>query len=203
MNNLYIVGFTYMQEHLYDFLSMFSVLAVFCSILVIVNKNPVVSVLFLICLFILISGYLIFLGMNFIGISYLLVYIGAVSILFLFILMLINIRISEIQTETNNSLPLAIVISISFYISLYEIIPLNTGEIKFEYGFMEFIKTIGSFDNSVNLFSSNQWDSNLIEVLHITGIGNILYTNYFLWLILASIILLLAMVGTIIITIKQ
>jgi NADH:ubiquinone oxidoreductase subunit 6 (subunit J) len=94
--------------------------------------------------------------MNFIGISYLIVYIGAVSILFLFILMLINIRISEIQTETNNSLPLAIVISISFYISLYEIIPLNTGEIKFEYGFMEFIKTIGSFDNNVNLFSSNQ-----------------------------------------------
>jgi NADH-ubiquinone oxidoreductase chain 6 len=114
-----------LQEYTANFLDLFSILSVFCAILVIINKNPIVSVLFLICLFVLISGYLILLGMNFIGISYLLVYIGAVSILFLFILMLINIRISEIQTETNNSLPLAIIISISFYIALYEIIPFN------------------------------------------------------------------------------
>lgn len=208
MNNLYILIVSHLQEYTVDFLSLFSILAVFCAILVIVNKNPVVSVLFLICLFILISGYLILLGMNFIGISYLLVYIGAVSILFLFILMLINIRISEIQTETNNSLPLAIVISVSFYISIYEIIPFNIFEKsplqpEFQSSWTEVIKSIGSSYEEVNLLVSNQWDSNLIEVLHITGIGNILYTNYFLWLILASIILLLAMVGTIIITIKQ
>jgi NADH-ubiquinone oxidoreductase chain 6 len=154
--------------------------------------------------------------MNFIGISYLLVYIGAVSILFLFILMLINIRISEIQTETNNSLPLAIIISISFYIALYEIIPFNLAASHdnnalsseshshlVESASVWFSKGIGSSYDNVNYLISNQWDSNLIEILHITGIGNILYTNYFLWLILASIILLLAMVGTIIITIKQ
>jgi len=52
--------------------------------------------------------------MNFIGLSYLLVYIGAVSILFLFILMLINVRVSELQAETSNSLPLAIIIGICF-----------------------------------------------------------------------------------------
>jgi NADH-ubiquinone oxidoreductase chain 6 len=208
LNNLYILIVSHLQEYTVDFLSLFSILAVICAILVIVNKNPVVSVLFLICLFILISGYLILLGMNFIGISYLLVYIGAVSILFLFILMLINIRISEIQTETNNSLPLAIVISVSFYISIYEIIPFNIFEKsplqpEFQSSWTEVIKSIGSSYEEVNFLVSNQWDSNLIEVLHITGIGNILYTNYFLWLILASIILLLAMVGTIIITIKQ
>ena len=128
MNNLYVILVTHLQEYNINFLSLFSILSIFCAILVIINKNPIVSVLFLICLFVLISGYLIMLGMNFIGISYLLVYIGAVSILFLFILMLINIRISEIQTETNNSLPLAIVISISFYIALYEIIPFNSIE---------------------------------------------------------------------------
>jgi len=208
LNNLYILIVSHLQEYTVDFLALFSGLAVFCAILVIVNKNPVVSVLFLICLFILISGYLILLGMNFIGLSYLLVYIGAVSILFLFILMLINIRISEIQTETNNSLPLAIVISVSFYISIYEIIPFNIFEKsplqpEFQSSWTEVIKSIGSSYEEINFLVSNQWDSNLIEVLHITGIGNILYTNYFLWLILASIILLLAMVGTIIITIKQ
>lgn len=163
MNNLYILILTHLQEYSFNYLSLFSILAILCAIMVIITKNPVVSVLFLICLFVLISGYLIILGMNFIGISYLLVYIGAVSILFLFILMLINIRISEIQTETNNSLPLAILISISFYISLYEIIPVNTGSLErnpfkyeFESNLIEGIKSIVSFDKDVNYLISNQ-----------------------------------------------
>jgi len=54
------------------------------------------------------------LGLSFIGLSYLIIYIGAVSILFLFILMLINVRISELQNNTSNSLPLAAIIIIFF-----------------------------------------------------------------------------------------
>src|SRR5436190_18691898 len=101
--NLYSLVFSYAQEYNDNFLVLHSFLSVISAILVIINKNSIVSVLFLICLFIFISEYLILSGMNFIGISYLLVYIGAVSILFLFILMLINIRISEIQIEKSNS----------------------------------------------------------------------------------------------------
>src|ERR1700722_4911012 len=66
---------------------------------------------------------LIMLGLNFIGLSYLLVYIGAVSILFLFILMLINIRISELLIDTSNSIPLAIILGISFNYSVNNILP--------------------------------------------------------------------------------
>jgi NADH-ubiquinone oxidoreductase chain 6 len=84
------------------------------GILVIISKNPIVSVLFLIGLFLSISSYLIILGLSFIGLSYLLVYVGAVSILFLFILMLINIKGSEILSYTGNSIPLAIIITILF-----------------------------------------------------------------------------------------
>ena len=51
--------------------------------------------------------------------------------------------------------------------------------------------------------NNNVWDGNLAESSHITSIGNIMYTNYSMWLLLTSIILLLAMVGTIVITIKQ
>src|SRR5689334_5861966 len=162
MNNLYILVTTYLQEYSLNYLSLFSMLAILCAILVIISKNPIVSVLFLICLFVVLSGYLITLGMNFIGISYLLVYIGAVSILFLFILMLINIRISEIQTETNNSLPLAIVISLSFYISLYEIIPVSTGSMEinsykyeFESSFTDGMKSLISSDLDINYLVSN------------------------------------------------
>src|SRR6201984_708075 len=105
------------------FLDFLYVAAIICGILVIITKNPIVSVLFLIGLFLSISCYLIMLGLNFIGLSYLLVYIGAVSILFLFILMLINIRISELLSATNNTIPLAIIIAILFYTPLYEILP--------------------------------------------------------------------------------
>jgi hypothetical protein len=58
-----------------------------------------------------IAAYLFMLGINFIGLSYLLVYVGAVSILFLFILMLINVRVSELSTDNSNSIPLAIMIT--------------------------------------------------------------------------------------------
>jgi NADH-ubiquinone oxidoreductase chain 6 len=66
----------------------------------------------LIGLFGAISVYLIIIGLNFIGFSYLIVYIGAVSILFLFILMLINIRNSELLSNNGNSVPLALLIII-------------------------------------------------------------------------------------------
>jgi NADH-ubiquinone oxidoreductase chain 6 len=72
-----------------------------------------------------ISFYLIFLGLNFLGISYLLVYIGAVSILFLFILMLINVRVSELLSDTYNSIILSLLITIYFSFTLNQIMPYN------------------------------------------------------------------------------
>jgi NADH-ubiquinone oxidoreductase chain 6 len=104
-------------------LDILSLLSILCGILVIISKNPIVSVLFLIGLFLSISSYLIILGLSFIGLSYLLVYVGAVSILFLFILMLINIKGSEIQSYTSNSIPLAIIITILFNYPIYQILP--------------------------------------------------------------------------------
>jgi len=99
------------------------IIAILSGILVIICKNPILSVLFLIGLFICISAYLIFTGFNFIGLSYLLVYIGAVSILFLFILMLINVRISELLTDSMNSIPLAILVGSFFHYFLNNVLP--------------------------------------------------------------------------------
>lgn len=109
----------------YSFLNVISIASVLCGILVIISKNPIVSVLFLIGLFITIAGYLMMLGINFIGLSYLLVYVGAVSILFLFILMLINVRISELVTDNSNSIPLAIMVSI--FVNLNQLFPRAIG----------------------------------------------------------------------------
>jgi NADH-ubiquinone oxidoreductase chain 6 len=121
--NLYILTETYTNGYKTGILDLLSLIAIICGIFVIITKNPIISVLFLIGLFLSISGYLIFLGINFIGISYLLVYVGAVSILFIFILMLINIRLSELLSETSNSIPLAIITTIIFNYSLYQVLP--------------------------------------------------------------------------------
>ena len=123
MNSLYILNETFTNGYRSEILDIISLIAILCGMLVIISKNPIVSVLFLIGLFLSIASYLMILGLNFIGLSYLLVYVGAVSILFLFILMLINVRISELLSNTSNSIPLAIFITVAFNYPLYQILP--------------------------------------------------------------------------------
>lgn len=227
MQNLYLLTENINNGSNDLFLNVLSVAAILSGLLVIISKNPIVSVLFLIGLFLTISGYLMMLGLNFIGLSYLLVYVGAVSILFLFILMLINIRISELVSDTSNSLPLAIIIGIVFNSIIYYD---NLSSFNNKDNILNFFKKT-LFNNEDNILnnstlytsnlnglltssnnetlndisyvSSNLWDGSLAETTHITTLGNVIYTAYPLLLIITSIILLLAMVGAIVITIKQ
>src|SRR6201996_5155586 len=129
MFKLYILNEILTNNFNYNFLYILSLISIVCGICVIILNNPIVSVLYLIGLFISIASYLMMLGINFIGLSYLLVYVGAVSILFLFILMLINVRISELTTDNSNSIPLAIMIGIFFTVTLYKMLPTNLSSI--------------------------------------------------------------------------
>ena len=176
-------------------LDLLYVLAIVSGIFVIISKNPIISVLFLIGLFLSISGYLILTGLNFIGLAYLLVYVGAVSILFLFILMLINVRISELSIENLNSISLAIFVGSFFNYFVNDVLP-NIVIIN------NLFYNLSIKKNLTNV-TSVLWDGYLGENSHITSIGNILYGNYSIWLIITSIILLLAMVGCIVITLKE
>lgn len=175
-------------------LDLLYLIAILLGIFVIISKNPIVSVLFLIGLFLCISVYLILTGLNFIGLSYLLVYIGAVSILFLFILMLINVRISELLIDSVNSIPLAILVGGFFNYFVNNVLPYMVMTNNLLYQF--------SIKKKLTNVTSVSWDGYLAETSHITSIGNILYGNYSIWLIITSIILLLAMVGAIVITLK-
>jgi NADH-ubiquinone oxidoreductase chain 6 len=222
MNGIYLLNETFTNGYRPEVLDIISVTAILCGILVIISKNPIVSVLFLIGLFLSIASYLMILGLNFIGLSYLLVYVGAVSILFLFILMLINVRISELLSNTSNSIPLAIFIVIAFNYPVYQILPYsiasfnsytidlnNTLNDIWYNNYSDYLNKffkVSSYESDngeISFVTSKIWDGNLAETSHITSIGNIMYTSYSIWLILTSIILLLAMVGAIVITIKQ
>ena len=191
-------------------LIIIDVICIVSAILVIVSKNPVISVLFLIGLFIGVSFHLLISGLSFIGLSYLLVYVGAVSILFLFILMLINIRVSELLNYTSNVVPLSLIIVLSFSYPIDETLPYNSSlkNVNHKYENSSFMHDFLSHGYETGTYkmpyvSSKIWDGNMLETTHIASIGDIMYTNYSIWIIITSIILLLAMVGAIIITIKQ
>lgn len=186
---LYILNEILTNGYKSIFLDVFALISIICGIFVIICNNPIVSVLFLIGLFLSISSYLITLGIGFIGLSYLLVYVGAVSILFLFILMLINIRISELLTNSSNGIPLAIILGILFNYLIHQVLPHSVITI------INFSKKINSFlsveyinvsnflykmdiEEKIFFISSKLWEGYLFESTHITSIGNILYTNY-------------------------
>lgn len=198
MSNLFILNETFTNGLNYVLLNVIAIISVLCGVFVIVSKNPIVSVLFLIGLFLTIAGYLMMLGVNFIGLSYLLVYVGAVSILFLFILMLINVRISELISDTSNSIPLAVMIGILFNITLYKLLPSNletdtnvlgyniskdllpyagktNSESYINYATNNFFDV---YNSNLSFVTSQMWDGMLAESSHITSIGNVIYTSY-------------------------
>ena len=184
MNNLFIVNEIFTNKYNIEALDILSIFIIICGIYIIISKNPIVS------------------------------------ILFLFILMLINIRISELQNNNKNSIPLALIISILLNYSVFQILPYSTAVINNYFRNINSVlynvslhkdsknflnKDFSTSTNSNDLYfaSSNDWNGNIIDINNISNIGNIMYTSYNLWLILTSFILLLAMVGAIVITIKK
>lgn len=211
-----------MNNFLIDFLAFGAILS---GILVITSKNPVISVLFLISVFVNVAGYLVLLGVGFIGISYLIVYIGAITVLFLFVIMILNLQLTELSAignEYTQNLPLATIIGSLLLFELVSLVPdtfneVNTTSTIFKYisvGIINWFNKyllgleINTFDTSYAVhqtFNSSfiQADSQFATFLQIQSIGQVLYTNGALWLIIASVILLLAIVGPITLSINK
>ena len=109
--------------------------------------------------------------------------------------MLINVRISELLIDSVNSIPLAILIGSFFNYFVNNALPYMIMSNNILYHF--------TVKKNLTNVTSVSWDGYLAETSHITSIGNILYSNYSIWLIITSIILLLAMIGCITITLKE
>jgi len=173
MNSILIINETFTNGYRVEILDIISIVSIISAIFVIISKNPIVSVLFLIGLFLSISSYLIILGINFIGLSYLLVYVGAVSILFIFILMLINVRISELLSDASNSIPLAVIITIAFNYPVYKVLPYSIA--TFNYYILDlnnilnniFYNNYGDLFNRVLFLGNNKKDNG--EILFVTS----------------------------------
>lgn len=200
-----------MNTFLLDLLAFGALLS---GVLVITSKNPVISVLFLISVFVNAAGYLLLLGVGFIGISYLIVYVGAIAILFLFVVMMLNINLTEIVSvgrEYTKNLPLGLIVGSLFFFEILSLIPSSYKEAGgLPLGLFNYINglflgidssSLGSYVHMT--FRQSGADERFTNFLQIESIGQGLYTYGSLWLLVASIILLLAMVGPIVLCLRS
>lgn len=194
------------------FIELLSFGALFSSVLVITSKNPVISVLFLVSTFVNAAGYLILMGVGFIGISYIIVYVGAIAVLFLFIVMMLNIKLTDI-TETGSqytkNLPLALAIGGLFVYEIFSILPFTFNNVSSVSALLELFTNLNGVLLSSDLSSLNTVyltfspviaDTSFVNFLQIESIGQGLYTYGAFLLILVSVILLLGMIAPIFIS---
>lgn len=185
------------------FLNIFSISTLLAGVFSITSKNPVVSVLFLISTFVLAACYLIINGINFIALSYIIVYVGAIAILFLFVVMMINIKITD-TLETGNQytkiLPLGLTIVTFFIWIFFSVIPFifNQKLVIFlsNNSIIEAVSKITNFNRDIILHQADILSNNYQQI---DSIGFSLYVYGAIPLIICSIILLLAMFSAIII----
>jgi NADH-ubiquinone oxidoreductase chain 6 len=135
--------------------SILPLLAVIAGIFVISTKNAIISVFNLIVLYVLVAFYLIYIGMIYLGISYIIIYIGAIAILFLFVIMIIDIEV--VEKRSNNYLPLLFLLMSGFFLTLKNIL-YNIGLIKMKS--VKFIEELVFIDNRYGkLFNLNNFNN--------------------------------------------
>ena len=168
------------------FFYVFSIIAVISAIMVTVSKNTVHSVFFLILDFISISCLFIMIGAEFLGMIMLIVYVGAVAVLFLFVVMMLNVAQQKNQwfnsKENSGHIPIGLIISTII--------------------FFELIIVIGGWKFKPELSESSATQvSNEISNTH--SLGQVLYTDYVHVFQISGMILLIAMIGAIVLTFRQ
>ena len=163
--------------------SIVSIIIIISSLLVIISKNPIHSVLFLILVFFNTSILFLFSNAEFLAMVILIVYIGAVAVLFLFVIMMLDINITKLRQTFLNYLPIGLFVGFIILLELFYVVSQSK---------LNFVQT-SSIDNNI---SSQILDNTKI-------IGNILYTDYFLLFQISGIILLVAMIGAIFLTIRK
>ena len=168
------------------FFYIFSLIAIVSAIMVTVSKNTVHSVFFLILDFISISCLFIMIGAEFLGMIMLIVYVGAVAVLFLFVVMMLNVAQQKNQwfsaRESSKHIPVGLIISTII--------------------FFELIIVIGGWKYKPDLVSSMSLNIDS-SISNTHAIGYVLYTDYIHIFQLSGMILLVAMIGAIVLTFRQ
>ena len=168
------------------FFYTFSIIAVVSAIMVTVSKNTVHSVFFLILDFISISCLFIMIGAEFLGMIMLIVYVGAVAVLFLFVVMMLNVAQQKnqwfVSEGSSKHIPVGLVISVLI--------------------FVEIIIVISGWKYKPEIFNINNSINNL-NISNTHSIGQVLYTDYIHVFQISGMILLVSMIGAIVLTFRK
>ncbi|MDC3016791.1 NADH-quinone oxidoreductase subunit J [Candidatus Pelagibacter sp.] len=168
------------------FFYVFATIAIISAIMVTVSKNTVHSVFFLILDFISISCLFIMIGAEFLGMIMLIVYVGAVAVLFLFVVMMLNVAQQKNQwfasKNSSKHIPVGLIISTLI--------------------FFEIIIVIGGWKYKPDLFDINN-SFGQIDISNTHSLGQVLYTDYIHIFQISGMILLVAMIGAIVLTFRQ
>ena len=168
------------------FFYLFSFIAIISAIMVTVSKNTVHSVFFLILDFISISCLFIMIGAEFLGMIMLIVYVGAVAVLFLFVVMMLNVAQQKNQwllsEASSGHIPIGLIISVLI--------------------FFELIIVIGGWKYRPELFDTGNLN-NISEMTNTHSLGQILYTDFIHVFQISGMILLIAMIGAIVLTFRK
>ena len=166
------------------FFYFFSIIAIFSSLMVITSRNTVNSVFFLILDFISVGCLFIMVGAEFLGMIILIVYVGAVAVLFLFVVMMLNVaeqKQSWFIGKKSTHIPAGLIVSVLI--------------------FLELLVVVGGWKQKDDLMSSTTLVISNISNTH--QLGLVMYTDYILYFQLAGIILLLSMIGAILLTFRK
>jgi NADH-quinone oxidoreductase subunit J len=155
-----------------------SILSGYSGWKVITTKNPISSVFWLVNVFINAGLLLLLLGIEFIPILFIVIYVGAIAILFLFVVFLLNIKLVELRENTSRYIPIASIIAGIFLWQILDLVP-SSSESSWIQG--------GNYDFT-----------NLFKLTNIQSLGVVLYTEYYFYFLVSSLILLVAMVGAIV-----
>ena len=168
------------------FFFIFSFIAIVSAVMVTASKNTVHSVFFLILDFVSISCLFIMIGAEFLGMMMLIVYVGAVAVLFLFVVMMLNVTQQKNEwfasSSSSSHIPMGLLISIII--------------------FFEIIIVIAGWEYKAEVFNSFPLGINL-DVTNTHSIGYVLYTDYIHVFQISGMILLTAMIGAIVLTFRQ
>ncbi|MAV05524.1 MAG: NADH:ubiquinone oxidoreductase subunit J [Candidatus Pelagibacter sp.] len=167
------------------FFYFFSFIAIFSALMVITSRSTVNSVFFLILDFISVGCLFIMVGAEFLGMILLIVYVGAVAVLFLFVVMMLNVaaqKQSWFIGKKANHIPSGLIVSILI--------------------FLELLVVVGGWKYKENIFSSSTLLINE-KISNTHQIGNVMYTDYILYFQVSGIILFLSMIGAILLTYRK
>ncbi len=164
----------------------FSLITVFSAAMVIISRNTVYSVFFLILVFVSVSILFIMIGAEFLGMIMLIVYVGAVAVLFLFVVMMLNVTEKKTIKFKRSGL----------------INNISVGSIVGAIIFLELLVVIGGWKYKGNFVPLSSITFNN-ELTNTHALGNVLYTDYIHLFQISGIILLIAMVGAITLTFKK